>query len=156
MVWQGPRLGFVAEAGRFAAMETPWVRFSCLLAVVPCFLIFVFRFSFPSFLIFFLHPGMFIFFVSLRLCSNLLLSKYVFYSTCSFCLLCHLYPTPPRNSSVFTYSFSFSFFVALISRVAFFLLCSRTRCASTWFAHLDSLAFGFSLSHCLWPQNLYL
>ena len=80
------------------------------------------------------------------------LSKYVFYSTCSFCL-CHLYPTPSRNSLVF-YSFSFFFFVALISRVAFFLLCSRTRYASTWFAYLDSSAFVFSLS--LWPQNLYL
>ena len=33
-------------------------------------------------------------------------------------------------------------------------VCSRTRYASTWFAYLDSLAFGFSLSH--WPQNLYL
>ena len=30
----------------------------------------------------------------------------------------------------------------------FFLLCSRTRYASTWFAYFDSLAFGFSLSHC--------
>ena len=29
-----------------------------------------------------------------------------------------------------------------------FLLCSRTRYASTWFAYLDSVAFGFSLSHC--------
>ena len=29
-------------------------------------------------------------------------SKYVFYTcTCSFCLLCHLYPTPSRNSFVF-------------------------------------------------------
>ena len=28
------------------------------------------------------------------------LSKYVFYSTCSFCL-CQLYPTPSRNSFVF-------------------------------------------------------
>ena len=37
------------------------------------------------------------------------------------------------------------------------MFCSRTRYASTWFAYLDSLArFGFSLSHCLWPQNLYL
>ena len=49
------------------------------------------------------------------------LSKYVFYSTCSFCLLCHLYPTSSRDSFVL-YSFSF-FFVALVSRVAFFLLC---------------------------------
>ena len=56
------------------------------------------------------------------------------------------------------YSFSF-FFVALtgISReVFFFLLCSRTRYASTWFAYLESSAFGFSLYHCLCPQNLYL
>ena len=37
-----------------------------------------------------------------------------------------------------------------------FLLCSRTRYASTWFAYLDSSACGFSLSHCLWPHNLYL
>ena len=28
------------------------------------------------------------------------LSKDVYYSTCSFCLLCHLYPTPSRNSFV--------------------------------------------------------
>ena len=35
------------------------------------------------------------------------LSKYVFYSTCSFCL-CHLYPAPSRNYFVF-YSFSFFF-----------------------------------------------
>ena len=35
------------------------------------------------------------------------LSKYVFYSTCSFCL-CHLYPAPSRNSFVF-YSFIFFF-----------------------------------------------
>ena len=83
------------------------------------------------------------------------------YSTCSFCL-CHLYPTPSRIFILFyegtRYSFSFfaGVFVALISRVAFFLLCSRTRYASTWFAYLDSSAFGFSLSHCLWPHNLYL
>ena len=48
---------------------------------VPCFLLFVFRFSFFSFLIFFLHPGMFIFFVSLRLCgSHLLLSASTYFS----------------------------------------------------------------------------
>ena len=42
-------LGFVAETGRFVAIETPWVRFFCLLlfvcALLPT-LIFVFRFSF--------------------------------------------------------------------------------------------------------------
>ena len=50
-----------------------------LLAFVPCFLLFVF---FSFYLLFFLHPGMFIFFVSLRLCSSHLLlsaSTYVFF-----------------------------------------------------------------------------
>ena len=65
--------------------------------------------------------------------------------------------TPPHlGIFLFFYSSGIIFFVALISRVVFFLLCSRTRYASTWFAYLDSLALGFSLSHCLWPQNLYL
>ena len=61
---------------------------------MPCFLLFVFRFSF---LIFFsLHPGMFIFFVSLRLCSNhLLLSASMYFvvrvlSACVICTLPHL------------------------------------------------------------------
>ena len=53
-----------------------------------------------------------------------ILSKYVFHSKCSFCLLYHLYPTPSRNSLVF-YSFCV-FFIALISRVASFCLCFRT------------------------------
>ena len=44
---------------------------------------------------------MLILFVSLRLCSsNLLLSKYVSYSTCSF-YLCHLYPGSSRIFSAF-------------------------------------------------------
>ena len=122
---------------------------------MPCFLLFVFRFSFLSFLIFFLHPGMFIFFMSLRLCSShLLLSASAYFIVRVLSACCHLYPTPSRNYFVF-YS-SRTFFVSLISRVAFFLLCSRTRYASTWSAYLESLAFGFSLSHCLWPQNLNL
>ena len=70
-----------------------------------CSLLPTFRFSFFSSYFFPLHPGMFIFFVSLRLCSihlRLSASAYlVFYSTCSFCLLCHLCPTPSRNSFVF-------------------------------------------------------
>jgi len=69
-----------------------------LLAFVPCFLLFVFRFSFLSFLTFFfpLHPGMFIFFVSLRLCSShLLLSASTYFivrvlSACVICTLPHL------------------------------------------------------------------
>ena len=79
-------------------------------------------------------------------------SKYVFNSTFCFCL-CHLYTTPSRN-----YFFSI-FFVALISRLAFFvvvvlsypvrlhLICLPWFSSDVWF---------FSVSHRLWPQNLYL
>ena len=65
-----------------------------LLAFVPCFLLFVFLF-FP-FLLFLLHTGMFIFFVSLRLCSShLLLSASTYFivrviSACVFCTLPNL------------------------------------------------------------------
>ena len=125
-----------------------------LLAFVPCFLLFVFRFSFLFFV--FLHPGMFIFSVPLRLCSShlLLSASTVFYCKCSFCL-CHLYPTPSRNSFVFFIRLFFFFFFrsSYFSGGVFFLLCSRTRYATTWFAYLDSSAFGFSVSH---PHNLYL
>ena len=95
-----------------------------LLAFVPCFLLFVFRFSFLSFLIFFLHPGMFIFFVSLRLCSNhLLLSASTCFivrvlSACVICTLTHL------GILLFYIRVTF-FFIAFISRVAFvFVLLS--------------------------------
>ena len=98
-----------------------------LLAFVPCFLFFVFLFI--SFLFFSCIP------VCLSSCpfvcaATICYSQQVlFYSTCSF-RLCHLYPTPFRSSSVFLRLVFF--FVALISRVAFFfLLCSRTRYAST-------------------------
>ena len=50
------------------------------------------------------------------------LSKYAFYGTCSFCL-CHLYPTPSRNSFVFI-RLVFVFFVALISGRVFFVVLS--------------------------------
>ena len=53
------------------------------------------------------------------------LSKYVFYSTCSFCLS-HFVPYPMSDFFVVFFSssriFFFSFFVALISRAAYFLL----------------------------------
>ena len=61
-----------------------------LLAFVPCFLLFVFRFSLLYFLILFLHPGMFIFFVSLRLCSSHLLlsaSTYFIAGVLSACVI---------------------------------------------------------------------
>ena len=83
------------------------------------------------------------------------LSKYIFYSF-SFCSS-QSYPTTPSRNLSFLFLFFLVFFsVALISWVFFFLLCSRIRYASTWFAYLDSLAFGFSLFYCLWPHNLYL
>ena len=82
-----------------------------------------FFFSFLSFLIFFLHPGKFIFFVSLRLCSrNLLLSGSTYFipvvrvlSACGvICTLPHL------GIIIFFIRLEVYFFVALISRVAFF------------------------------------
>ena len=126
MVQQGPRLGFAAETGRFVAMKTPFVRFSCLPAPVPCFLLF-----FSLFFLFFLF-FLFLFFSCIPVCLSpscpfvcaaaICYSQQVrIYSTCSFCL-CHLYPTPSRNSFVF-YSFSF-FFIVLVSRVAFFFCCA--------------------------------
>ena len=53
------------------------------------------------------------------------LNKYVFYSTCSFCL-CHLYPTPSRNYYYFFLFvwYFFFFFVALNSRVPLFFRCA--------------------------------
>ena len=94
---------------------------ACFCALLPTF-----RFSFLPFLIFFpasRYVGMFVFVVFLRLCSShLLLSKYVFYSTCSFCL-CHLYPTPSREFICFLPGIPSSIlFVALTSRVAFAFL----------------------------------
>ena len=145
MVWQGPRLGFVAETGRFVAVETLWVRFSCLLAFVPCFLLLVFRFSLLCF--FSLHPGMFIFFMSLRLCSSHLLlssSTYFIVRVLPACVICTL----PHLGIVL-------FLLVYYFWVASSLLCSRTRYASTWFAYLDYFAFVFSLPHCL-TTNLYL
>ena len=50
------------------------------------------------------------------------LSKYVFYSTCSFCL-CHLYPIPSRNYFVF-YSFSISYIVRVLSTC---VICTLSR-----------------------------
>ena len=70
---------------------------------MPCFLLFVFHSS--SLSSFFPASR----YVNLRVSSpvqqSATLSKYVFYSTCSF--LCHLYPTSSRNSFIF---FSYSIF----------------------------------------------
>ena len=148
LVWQGPRLGFVliAETGRCVAMETPWVRCSCFCALLPTF-----RFSFSYF---FLHPGKFISFVSLRLwSSHLLLSastRYVFYSACSFCL-CHLYPTPSRSSFVFICLVCLFFFrnCSFFSGGIFCCALLPVTLALDLPTYLDSLAtFVFSLFHC--------
>ena len=92
-----------------------------------------------------LHPGMFIF-VSLRQCSSHLLlsaSTYFWVHVLSACVICTL-----PHLGVLIFLIVLIFFVALILRVAIFFVCSRTRYASTWFAYLDSSAFGISLSHC--------
>jgi len=91
---------------------------ACFCALLPTF-----RFSFLSFRIFFLHPGMFIFFVSLRLCSSHLLlsaSTYFIVRVLSACVICTL---PHLGILLFFYSSSIYIFVALISRVAFFCRC---------------------------------
>ena len=88
------------------------------LAFVPCFLLLVFRFSF---IIFFLYPGMFIFFVSLRLCSSHLLlsaSTYFIARVLSACVICTL----PHLGILLFFIRLVIFFVALISRVAFFFV----------------------------------
>ena len=68
------------------------------------------------------------------------------------CLLVSFVPYPISEffSFLFVYQGTSFFFFrsSYFSGGVFFLLCSRTRYASAWFAYLDSLAFGFSLSHC--------
>ena len=102
-----------------------------LLAFVPCFLLFVFRFSFIF--LFFFPASRFVYL--LRVPSSVqqpsaTLSKYVFCSTCFFCsLVCTL----SHLGILFFFFIRLLFFVvrvAVISRVTFFLF-SRTRYAST-------------------------
>ena len=118
---------------------------SCLLAFVPCFLVLVFRCSFLSFLTFSLHPGMFIFFVSLGLCSShLLLSASTYFivrvfSACVICILPHL--------GIIMFFIRLLFFrSSYFSGGVFFLLCSLTRCASTRFAYCTLIS---DVSICL-------
>ena len=120
MVWQGPRLGFVAETGRFVAMETPWVRFSCLLLCLASYFSF---FAFLFFLFLFFPASRYVYL--LRVSSSVqpqfaTVSKYLFYSTCSFCcVICTL----PHLGILLFFIRSIFFFVALISRVSFFSCC---------------------------------
>ena len=102
------------------AMSTIFLLDCFFLCLASYFSFFVFLFL--LFLFFFLHPGMFTLFVSLRLCSShlrLSASTYYFYNTCSFCL-CHLHPTPSRNSMVFFYSSSIFFRSSYFSGDVFF------------------------------------
>ena len=132
-MWQGPRLGFVAETGEDLLL---WGRLehdflACLrLCLASYFSIFVFLF-FSCF--FHLHRDEITFFVSRRLCSShLLLSASTYFifivRVLSACVICTL---PNLGFFFFLIRLAFFFFVALISRVAFLLLCSRTRYAST-------------------------
>ena len=87
-----------------------------LLVFVSCFLLFFFLF-FPYFVS--LHPGMFFFLVLLRLCSSHLLlsaSTYHIVRVLSACVICTL----PHLGILQFLFVSYFFFVALISRVAFF------------------------------------
>ena len=132
-------------------METPWVRFCCLLA---CFCTLL-----PTFLFFFsyfcsLHPGMFIFSVFLRLwSSHLLLSASTYFivrvlSACVICILPHLGNTSIFIRLVFSRSsyFSGGVFCCCCALVPGTLaLDLPTLISDVWF---------FSVS--LWPQNLYL
>ena len=88
-----------------------------LLVFVPCFLLFVFRFRF-RFLIFFPASPVWLSSCLSSVQQSATLSMYVIRSSTYYFCLCHLCPTPSRNSLVF-YSFSI-FFVTLIPRVEFF------------------------------------
>ena len=87
MVWKR-RFGKL----RFRFVEMPTIiyirtRMLFLLALVPCFLLFVFLF----FSCFFLYPGTYVYLLGVPSSvqqPSATLSKYVFYSACSFCL-CH-------------------------------------------------------------------
>ena len=129
MVWQGSPSRLCSRDEKICcygdALSTIF-----LLAFVPCFLLFVFRFYFLCFNIF-LHPGKFIFFVSLRLCSSHLLLSASTYFRVRVLSACCVIRTLPHLGIL-------SFFIRLkkIFRSSYFsgglsLLYSRTRHAST-------------------------
>ena len=113
-MWQGPRLGFVAETGRLLL----WRRLEYDFVACFCALLPTFRFSFFLFflfLFFFLHPGMFIFSMSLRLCSSHLIlsaSTYFIVGLLLFLLLVSFVPYPTSEFFCFLYSSSIFFFQA--------------------------------------------
>ena len=93
-----------------------------LLAFVPCFLLFVFRFSFLS--LFFFRASRYVYLLRVPLCSSHLLlpaSTYFIVRVLSACVICTL---PHLGILLFFYSSTCSifFFVALICRLAFFFV----------------------------------
>ena len=145
MVWRGPRIGFVAERREdFCcygdALSTIFLL-ACFCALLPTF-----RFLFFPFLFFSCNPVC-LSSSCLFACAAICYSQQVrVLSAC--CVICTL-----RHLGILFVFYSLSiFFRSSYFSGGVFLLCSRTRYASTCFAYLDSLAFGFSLSHCsLWP-----
>ena len=109
MVWQGLRLGFVpgSRDGKICcygdALSTTFLL-ACFCALHPTF-----RFSFFSY---FFPASRYVYLLSVPSSvqqASATLSKYVFYSACSFCL-CPLYPTPSRKSFVFLPGIRLDFF----------------------------------------------
>ena len=99
---------------------------------------------------------MFILFVSLRLCSSHLLlsagTHFIIRVLSARCVICTL---PHLDILLFFIRLVF-FFVALISRVVFFCCCAllvpgtlALDLPTLNLAYLESVAFGFPLSHCL-------
>ena len=117
IVWQGPRLGFVAKTGRFVTY--PRLEYDCLLFALVLF------FLFFSVLIPVCFSSWCRFVRAAVICSSSASS------TCSFCFTCIL-PHVRIHFVLFVLHFS----QLLFSRLAC-LLCSRTRYASIWFANLD-------------------
>ena len=102
MVWQGLRRLLIRDGRLLLWRRLEYDFLACFCALLP-----IFRFSFLLF--FSLHPGMFIFFVSLRLCSSHLLlsaTTYFIVRVHSACVIC----TQPHLGILFLYSSINSFF----------------------------------------------
>ena len=137
IVWQGPRLGFVAEHGSFVTID----------ALTTIFLLFFRTASFySSFFPSLLWDDMFPFFVLLRLCSIhlLLFSKHVFFS-------CHLPCLIIIFKKIYVYVFVCLFFLGW--RVCALVAGTRSLDLLTLINSRIFVSF-FSLSRRLWPPNL--
>ena len=143
MVWQGPRLGFVAESGRFVTMNA-MSTISCFCALLPTFLVF-------SFLI----PACFIFFVLLRLCNSSHLLLFILYSqqvriivrviSSFICILPHL-------GILFCYSFINGFFFSKFLFLGWRFFCCALVPGTlaldlpTWMLYVATCGFSLSQS----------